>query len=443
MNENIVTILDLGTTKTVCLIGQQTPDGKIKIIGYGEEKSAGIHRGLVMNVGEASTVIKSVVAKAQKMSGYIVTEAYVGIAGQHITTQLTSHSVTNKNDREFITAELRDRLISDVNKIALNPGEVVLQVFPQEYYVDNVKVNNPIGTMGIQLKGNFNIAITKQKNIEILSKALEFSNIRIKRLLLEPYASSFAVLTNDEKEAGVCMIDIGGGTTDMIIFKDNIIRHIAVIPLAGQIITSDIQAGLSITSANAEKLKTEYGCAIEAMVKDTDTVTIEGIGGRDNREISLKAIAGIIQARVHEIVDTVLYEIKNAGLYSQLGAGITITGGGAKLKNLVEFITYRTGLDTRVGLPSLTHISSSDDFRNPKYSTAIGLLNKANELEKEFIRANQNIIQQKQQQMIEEENKKYENNEQKKNQKFGKTKGILREIGGLFKDNSKKTDKDI
>jgi len=450
MNDNIVSILDLGTTKTVCLIGQKTPDGKIKVLGYGEEKSEGIQRGLVMNVADASAVIKSVVQKAQQMAGITVKEVYVGIAGQYITTQFTSHSVTNKSDREFITLELRDRLISEVNKIALNPGEVVLQVFPQEYYVDNTKVANPIGTMGIQLKGNFNIAITKQKNIEILTKAFDICGIKIKKVLLEPYASSFAVLTNDEKEAGVCMIDIGGGTTDMIIYKDNIIRHIAVIPLAGKIITSDIQQGLSITAANAEKLKIEYGCAIEAMVKETDTITIEGIGGRESREISLKAIAAIIQARIHEIVDTVLYEIKNATLYNQLGAGITITGGGAKLRNLVEFITYRTGLDTRIGYPNLNNLSSNEDFKHPKYSTAIGLLNKAIELENEFKISGKQKVEQS---TAENNNEKKPNEQNEKaseqkntnsNQESLKKKigGILSGIKDMFKDD-KKNDKDI
>lgn len=453
MEEKLISILDLGTTKTVCLIGQQQPDGKIKILGFGEETSAGIHRGLVMNVNEASRVINTVVEKAQTVAGVKISEVYVGIAGQHISTQHTSHSITNKSNKDFITQELLDRLLKEVYQISLSPGEKVLHVFPQEYFVDNLRVTNPVGTMGGQLKGNFNIAIIKEKNIDILAKAFEFTNLKVKNLILEPVASSLAVLSDDEKEAGVCMIDIGGGTTDLIIYKDNIVRHLAVIPAAGQVMTKDIQTGLNVTEAKAERLKVEYGSAIEDFVKNTDFVTIEGIGGRGNREISLKAIAGILQTRVHEIIDTALNEIKNSGLISQLGAGITITGGGSMLKNLSQFVAFRSGFDTKITGPNVSFINTNFDLKSPKYSTAVGLLMRALEIEKELerkrklnpqqnqINQNQNLNQQNNQQSS-QQNKQESNPNSNPNLEKGKKK-INQWMNGLktiFGSDTKDTD---
>lgn len=383
MTNDYVAILDIGTTKVVAMVGKQDTDGKLKILGYGEESSAGVNRGLVLNVNEASAAIKKVIKQAKAQSDIDFKEVYVGIAGQHISSVQLNHSIINES-RDIIDDELVARIINEVYNMSLNPGEKILHVFPQEYRVDGTSVINPVGTMGRQLQGRFHISVGKDTRIQVLGKSVEMAELTIRNLILEPVASAQAVLSEEEKEAGVALIDIGGGTTDLIIYKDNLIRYTAVIPFGGNSITNDIQKGCNILSSQAEKLKITYGSAIADLVKETDFAPVEGIGGRENREISFKTIASIIQARAIEIVDTVAYEIKKSGYYNSIAAGITITGGGALLKNLKQLIEFRTGFETNIATPKNYIFTTADAFNHPKYSTSIGLLIKGSQIQEKI-----------------------------------------------------------
>ncbi len=388
MNNDYIAILDIGTTKIVALVGKKDESGKLKIVGYGEEKSAGVNRGLVLNVNEASVVIQRVVQTAREQSNVDFDEVYVGIAGQHITSTQTTHSVINK-DGGIIEQSLVNKMIKDVYNLSLNPGEIILHVFPQEYKVDDATVINPVGTMGKQLIGRFHISVGKEDKINILKTSVEKAGLKIKHIILEPVASSIAVLSDEEKEAGVALLDIGGGTSDLIIYKDKLVRYTAVIPFGGNSITNDIQRGCNILISEAEKLKIEYGSAIADLVNESDFAPVRGVGERNSREISFKTIAEIIQARTLEIIDTVKFEIKKSGFKDSI-AGITITGGGALLKDLTQLVEFRTGFETNIAKPNGYIFSTPDAFSNPKYATAIGLLQKGITLkEKEDIKKEQ------------------------------------------------------
>jgi cell division protein FtsA len=382
MFNDYVAIVDIGTTKVVAMVGRKDPAGNLQILGYGEEKSAGISRGLVVNLNHATETIKKAVDKAKEQSGIKFQEVYVGIAGQHIFSQLKSHSIINENG-DIITKKLLKKLSDEIYNMALSPGEQILHVFPQSYRVDNTEVEDPVGAMGKQLVGQFSISIGKEKSIQVIKRSVEQLGLKVVKIILEPVASAEAVLTEEEKEAGVILVDIGGGTSDMVIFKDKILRHSAVIPLGGKSITSDLQKGCNILERYAEDIKVKYGSAIADMVDATNVATVPSVSGRPAREISFKTIAEIIQARIIEIIDTVRQEIKNSGLHSGLAGGLTLTGGGALLKDLPMLFEYRTGLETKISKPEKYIYVEQDSFKNPKYSTAIGLLLKGLEYEKQ------------------------------------------------------------
>ncbi len=389
MQDKTVAIIDIGTTKIVSLVGQKDPSGNLHILGYGEAVSQGVERGLVSNMNEASEVINKAVEQAKLQSKIDFKEVFVGIAGQHIYSTQNSHSVSIDDSGE-ITQAIVDKLTSEVYNMAINPGETIIHVFPQEYSVDGQPVRNPVGAMGRQLSGRFHISIGKEKSIKLIRKAIEKIGLNIIKIILEPVASAEAVLIDEEKEAGVVLLDIGGGTSDMIIIKDNIIKHTAVIPFGGNVITRDIQTGCQILANQAEELKIKYGSAIADVVDANSCATVPGIGGREPREISFKTIAEIIQHRVIEIIDTIEFEIKNSMSFSDLAAGITITGGGALLKHLGKLMEYRIGLETKIAYPRKYSFYDNQIFNHPKYATSIGLLIKGYDYLEKIKLLNQN-----------------------------------------------------
>jgi cell division protein FtsA len=269
-----------------------------------------------------------------------------------------------------------DRLIEDMHRLVMQPGEEIIHVIPQEYIVDNESgIKDPIGMAGVRLEGNFHIItgqVTAAKNIY---RCVDKAGLQVADLILEPIASSESVLTDEEKEAGVALIDIGGGTTDIAIFQDGIIRHTAVIPLGGNIITEDIKEGCSVMRKQADALKIKFGCALADEAKENEIISIPGLRGREPKEISVKNLAFIIQARVEEIFEHVYYEIKCSGFEKKLHAGIVVTGGGAQLKHLAQLVEYITGLDTRIGYPN-EHLSQGmiEEVKSPMYATGIGLV---------------------------------------------------------------------
>ena len=373
---NIVVALDIGTTKICAVAGRKDEHGKIEVLGVGKVESIGVLRGVVSNIEKTVNAISSATSEAKRRSGVEFDEVHVGIAGQHIKSLQHRGILTRDNIHDEISQRDIDKLVKDMYKLVLPPGDKIIHVIPQEYTVDNEQgITDPIGMAGIRLEANFHIItgqITASKNI---FRCVEKSGMHVKSLTLEPIASSSAVLSDEEMEAGVALVDIGGGTTDLAIFHEGIIRHTAVIPFGGNVITKDIKEGCTVMQHQAEKLKVKFGAALADEVYDNRIVTIPGLKGHDPKEISEKNLARIIQARVEEIFDHVYWEIRRSGYERKLVGGIVLTGGGSLLKHIDKLVAYHTGMSTRIGSPveQLAH-GYSEEVSSPIYSTAIGLL---------------------------------------------------------------------
>ncbi|NAS14028.1 cell division protein FtsA [Poritiphilus flavus] len=371
--------LDIGTTKIVAIIGKENEYGKIEVLGIGRSKSLGVHRGVVNNITQTIKSIQQAVEMAEGNSGLKISSVVVGIAGQHIRSLQHSDYITRANSEEVINEDDLDKLCNQVYKLVMLPGEEIIHVLPQEYKVDGqAEIKQPIGMYGGRLEANFHVVVGQVSSIKNIGRCIKSAGLDLGNITLEPLASSDAVLSQEEKEAGVALIDIGGGTTDLAIFKDGIIRHTAVIPFGGNVITEDIKEGCSIIEKQAELLKMKFGSAWPGENKDNEIVSIPGLRGREPKEITLKNLSKIIHARVVEIVEQVYVEIKNYGHEEQkkkLIAGIVLTGGGSQLKHLKQLVEYITGMDTRIGYPN-EHLAGDSDVEiaSPMYATAVGLL---------------------------------------------------------------------
>ncbi len=395
----VVAAIDIGTTKIVCLVGQKTESGRIEILALSKAPSTGVKRGVVLNIEETVNALQRTVEEVQLKSSVIFEEVFVGIAGQHIRSIRNRGYINRDSDEEEIRKEDIMRLIDDMSKIPIDVGEEIIHVIPQNFIVDNeTGVKNPVGVLGRRLEANFHIVIGKVASAKNIEKCVNRINLKVKDLILEPLASASAVLTDDEKEAGVALVDIGGGTTDIAVYYDNVIRHTAVIPFGGNVITKDIKEGCSILNRHAEVLKTRYGSALGDLAPEDKVVTIPGISGREPKEISFKSLAYIIQSRMEEIIEAVMYEIENSGVADKLAAGIVITGGGAKLRHLPQLVKFKTGYDVRIGYPS-EHLGGEleDEINQPMYATAVGLVLKGMEYD------NNMVMKHKEEQTAEEE----------------------------------------
>ena len=371
--------LDIGTTKIVAMIGIVNEYEKLKIIGVGKSKSLGVHRGVVNNISQTIQSIQGAIHEAENNSNEKIDKVVVGIAGQHIRSLQHSDYITRDNSNEVIVKSDIDKVINQVYKLVMMPGEEIIHVLPQEFKIDGQsEIKQPIGMFGGRLEANFHVVVGQVSSIKNIARCVKSSGIDFDGITLEPLASADAVLSREEKEAGVALIDIGGGTTDLAIFKDNIIRHTSVIPFGGNIITEDIKEGCSIIEKQAELLKIKFGSAWPGENKDNEIVSIPGLRGRDPKEISIKNLSKIIHARVVEIIEQVYMEIKNYGHEEQkkkLIAGIVLTGGGSQLKHLKQLVEYVTGMDTRIGLPN-EHLAGNNsvEISNPTFATAVGLV---------------------------------------------------------------------
>jgi cell division protein FtsA len=377
--KNISVGLDIGTTKIVALVGRKNEFSKVEVLGVGKSKSLGVHRGVVNNITQTIQSIQQAVEDAKINSGFNVIDVSVGIAGQHIRSIQHSDYITRENPEAVIDEDDIQKLIQQVYKLVMLPGEEIIHVLPQEYKVDGqAEVKEPIGMHGGRLEANFHVVVGQVSSIKNIGRCIKSAGLNMANITLEPLASSEAVLSFEEKEAGVALIDIGGGTTDLAIFKDGIIRHTAVIPFGGNVITEDIKEGCSIIEKQAELLKIKFGSAWPGENRDTEIVSIPGLQGRDPKEISLKTLSKIINARVVEIIEQVFLEIKNYGHNDQkkkLIAGVVLTGGGSQLKHLKQLVEYITGMDTRVGYPS-EHLAgdTTEAVSSPLFATSVGLL---------------------------------------------------------------------
>ncbi len=375
-NGEIVVGLDIGTTKIVAIAGRRDEFGKLQILGMGRSESIGVTRGVVSNIEKTVNSIRLAIEQAESQSGVDIKVVNVGIAGQHIKSlQHRGIRVRNNIDIE-INQEDIDMLINDMYKLVMLPGEEIIDVLPQEFIVDNEQgIKDPVGMAGIRLEANFHIITGQVAAAKNIYKCVHKADLDVVDLILEPLASAEAVLSDEEKEAGVVLIDIGGGTTDVAIFQDGIIRHTAVIPFGGNVITEDIKQGCNIIKNQAELLKIKFGSALADESQENEIVSIPGLRGRPPKEISVKNLAHIIQARLEEIIEHIYYEIKNSGFENKLIAGAVLTGGGSQMKHISQLFEFVTGMDARVGYPN-EHLAkdNSENITSPMYATGVGLV---------------------------------------------------------------------
>ena len=375
-NEGIIVGLDIGTTKIAVIVGRKNEFGKIEILGYGKVPSIGVKRGVVANIDNTVQSIKDAIAEASLKSGVNIKYVNVGIAGQHIKSMQHRGSMIREDSEIEISQADIEKLCNSMYNLNMNPGEEILDVIPQEFSIDGEHgITMPKGGIGSSLEANFHIIIGQTAAAKNIYRCVRKAGFEVVELILEPIASAEAVLCEDEKEAGVVLVDIGGGTSDIAIFHGGIIRHTAVIPLGGEIITEDIREGCSIIKKHAEQLKVKFGSAMARENREEEIVSIPGTRGKPAKEISLKNLASIIQARMEEIIEHIYYEIKNSGYEKKLIEGIVLTGGGAHLKHVAQLTEFITGMDTRIGYPN-EHLASDGppEMASPMYATGIGLV---------------------------------------------------------------------
>src|ERR1700716_445867 len=374
----IIVGLDIGTTKIAVIAGRKNEFGKLEILGFGRANSNGVKHGQVLNIDETIKAIKTALENCYSSNPNLeVNEVYVGIAGHHIKSLQTRGDIVRHTNEEEISQKEIDQLVADQYKTYIPAGDQIIDVIPQEFTVDNFQnIPNPIGYGGVKVGANFHI-ITGDKNaIRNINRAVENSQLHTKDLVLQPLASAAAVMGQEDLEAGVAIVDIGGGTTDLAVFYEGILKHTAVIPFGGENITNDIKTGLGVLKTQAEQMKVQFGSALAEEARSNAFITIPGLRGMAPKEISVKNLAGIIQARMSEIMDFVSYHLKQVGLDNRLlNGGAILTGGGSQLKHLIQLTEYVTGLNARIGFPN-EHLAAShiEELAKPTYSTCIGLI---------------------------------------------------------------------
>ncbi len=371
MKKQKIAAIDIGTTKIVCVYGERDEDGSFSIKAMESISSSGVVRGAVINLQKTTENIKKIVHAVKEKTGEDFKEVFVGIAGDHIRT-IKSSEYINFEEPHIINKEDISELEKNIKKIHLDTGQEVLEIIPQDYNIDNNRgLTEPIGIFGSRLEGNYHIVTGKTQSIGVINKCVENAGLKVKQLILEPLASAYASISDEEKEGGVVMIDIGGGTSDIAVFRNHKLINTAVIPFGGESITNDLVKILKILHRQAEEIKIKYASCLPSMEKE-EIIEIAGIEGRNTKKIHLKEIANIINARISEIFKFILTELKEAKIdLNEIGVGIVLTGGGAQLKyinNLVELLTTK---EVRIGKPQ---INNAEAINKPQYSTAVGLI---------------------------------------------------------------------
>ena len=404
--------LDIGTTKIVAIVGRKNERGMIELLGVGRSKSLGVHRGIVSNIAQTIKSIKAAVEEAEKSAKVSIKKVTVGIAGKHIRSLQHSDYIMRENPEAYITEDDIEQLKAQANKLVMLPGEEIIHALPQEYKVDSTEVQEPVGMEGKRLEAKFHVVVGQMGAIKNVVRCVKEAGLEMETLTLEPLASSEAVLTQEEKESGVAIVDIGGGTTDIAVFKDNIIRHTCVIPYGGGIVTEDIKEGCSIIEKHAEQLKVKFGSALPELEKDNISIAIPGLHGKQDKEISLKTLSKLINSRMEEILELVNTELKGYGAYERskkLIAGIVLTGGGSNLKHLRQLANYITGFESRIGYANEYVANDKNGYlKGPEYATGIGLL-------MESLRIKERPSHQVQEEPIKTEPKEKEEQEQEEN----------------------------
>jgi cell division protein FtsA len=403
MNHNtnpIIVGLDIGTTKIAAIAGRKNEYGKLEILGFGKASSNNaVQHGQVLNIENAVKAINEALGSCiQSNPNLSIKEVYVGIAGHHIKSLQTRGDLVRQSSDDEITQREVDQLISDQRKTYIPAGDQIIDVIPQEFTVDNFQnIKNPIGYSGVKVGANFHIITGDKFAIKNITRAVNKSGLSIKDIVLQPLASADSVMCEHDLEAGVAILDIGGGTSDLAVFHEGILKHTAVIPFGGENITGDIKTGLSVLKSQAEAMKVQFGSALSQEARANAIITIPGIRGMPPKQVSVKTLAQIIQARMSEILDFVTYHLKQVGMDSRsLNGGIILTGGGSQLKHLIQLTEYQTGLNARIGYPN-EHLASGyiEELTKPMYSTCIGLILKGysdfERQRKDFVTTNQEV----------------------------------------------------
>ena len=373
---NVVVGLDVGTTKIIALVAKPGhAPGSLNILGIGIAESEGLNRGVVVNIEKTVRSIKKVIEQAEQQSGIKIKEVVVGIAGDHIESFKTRGIIGISSPTQEISKEDVERLLEETRKVAIPSERRIVHVIPQDFIIDGQDgIHEPVGMSGVRMEANVHIVTGLVTAIKNMYTCVERAGIKVKDLVLEPLASSYAVLTEEEKEVGVALVDIGGGTTDIAIFEENIIRSTSVFGIAGRQVTDDVRKGLGIIHAQAERVKREYGHSYLNSIHKDDVFMIPGIGGRRPTEINKQTLCSIIQPRMEEIFEFVMAEIVKSGYSNKLGAGIVLTGGTTLLRGSDELAQEICGVPVKIGIPSgITYSGLAPEIESPVYSTAVGL----------------------------------------------------------------------
>ncbi len=375
MKKNIIAGLDLGTTKVCAVIAEKTDDNRIDILGFGVAPSEGLHKGLVANIGKTAEAIKEAVSIASNRAGIQISLVNVGVAGEHITSIRHRNYVTITSEEKEITKSDLDRLESDVRTIRIPSDRQILHIIPEEFSVDHQGgIENPIGMSGSRLEATNHIVLASIPAIQNIKKSVERAGLQVQDYILQPIASSSSVLEESEKDLGVALIDIGGGTTDIAIFHKKAIKHTKVIGVAGNQVTNDIRESLGVITEEAEILKRDYGYATESAIIREEDILIKGVGARGNTKIPVSLLTQVISLRMRELFSLVDNELRSAGFKNKIKAGIVLTGGGSLLKGCSELAEEVFGLPTRIGVPQELGSGLSNEIESPEFATVAGLI---------------------------------------------------------------------
>jgi cell division protein FtsA len=371
-NKDLMVGIDIGTSKVVAIVGEVTSEGKINIIGIGSHPSQGLKKGVVVNIESAVTSIQNAVEEAELMAGCQIYSAFTGIAGSHIRS-MNSHGIVAIRDREVSQLDV-DRVIDAAKAVAIPADQKILHILPQEFIIDDQEsIREPIGMSGVRLEAKVHIVTGAVSAAQNIIKCLKRCGLMASDIVLEQFASSQSVLSDDEKELGICMIDIGGGTTDIAIFTDGAIRHTAVIPIAGDQVTNDIAIALRTPARNADEIKLKYACALQELADANQMIDIPTVGDRPGRHVSKRALAEVVEARYEELFTLVAAEIRRSGLEDRIAAGIVLTGGASKVEGAVELAERIFKVPVRIGTPQFV-TGLPEIINNPVYATGVGLL---------------------------------------------------------------------
>ncbi|MBY4676594.1 cell division protein FtsA [Marinobacterium arenosum] len=372
IENNMIVALDIGTSKVVCLVGEITPDGEIELVGIGSHPSRGLKRGVVVNIESTVSSIQRAVEEAELMAGCKIHSVTVGIAGSHISS-LNSHGIVAVRDREVTDYDL-ERVIDAARAVAIPADQRILHILPQEYVIDNQEgIKEPLGMSGVRLEAKVHLVTGSVNAVQNIEKCIRRCGLEVDAIVLEQLASSYSVLTEDEKELGVCMVDIGGGTTDIAIFTGGAIRHTGVIPIAGDQVTNDIAMALRTPSQHAEEIKIKYACALAQLAGGSETIKVPSVGDRPPRDLSRQALAEVVEPRYDELFTLVQAELRRSGFEDLAAAGIVLTGGTAKMEGAVDLAEEIFHMPVRLAKPQGVR-GMEDIMHNPIYATGMGLL---------------------------------------------------------------------